>query len=345
MRTDVEPRQSARGGGLPSRIGPLRALLAPFLAGPSAVGGQAVMEGVMMRNKDRLAVAVRKADGGILVETWPWFSLMRRPWLKRPFVRGFPVLVETLVNGVKALNFSATQAVEGEGDGTAELKPWHIALTLVAAVGMALGLFVVAPHLFSLGMKTLGLGGDMEGLSFHLWDGFFKLAMFLGYILAISMVPDIKRVFQYHGAEHKVIWSYETNDDLDPAAARGFSRLHPRCGTAFLLFVLSISILLHAFLVPLILMIYSPGNAVARHAWIVTMKLLLMVPISCMAYELVRFAGRHANNAFCKLLSGPGLMLQLLTTHEPDDGQLEVAAAALKGALGAVAHDATTERI
>ncbi len=305
--------------------------ISPMFAAAPTVGGQAVMEGVMMRDRDHMAVAVRKQDGSIHVEAWPWFSFSHLKWMRRPFLRGFPVLLETLINGIKALNFSASQAIDEE-DG-AEIKPWHLFLTLVVSIGMALGLFVVVPHLFSLGMQALGVGGNVEGLSFHIWDGFFKLAMFLGYIIAISFVPDIRRVFQYHGAEHKVVWSYEKRGRVDVAEARNESRLHPRCGTAFLLFVLSISIVAHAVLVPLILVIHSPENVVLKHAFILVVKLFLVAPISCLAYESIKFAGNHAGNLFCKLFNGPGLMLQMLTTKEPDDSQIEVAAAALEYAV------------
>lgn len=301
-----------------------------------SVGGQAVMEGVMMRNQDRLAIAVRRPGGEIHVESWPWFTLVRAPWLKKPFIRGFPVLIETLVNGIKALNFSANQALIEDEKGEAtneEIKTWHLVLTLAASIGMALGLFVVVPHLFSLGMKTLGAGGDVDGLSFHFWDGFFKLTIFLCYILAISFIPDIRRVFQYHGAEHKVIWRHEKGGSLEPEQAACESRLHPRCGTAFLLFVLSLSIVLHAVLVPLLLAIYSPTNVVLKHSYIVFVKLLLIIPISATAYEAIRFSGRHGDNFLCKILNGPGLLLQLLTTKEPDNAQLEVAVAALRCAL------------
>ncbi len=304
---------------------------APFLASGPTVGGQAVMEGVMMRNRDRLAVAVRKPDGSIQVDSWPWFTLARGEFMRKPFVRGFPVLLETLINGIKALNHSAGVAVEDEEGG--ELKPWHLALTLVVSIGLALGLFVVVPHFFSLGMNALGLGGDVEGLSFHIWDGFFKLAIFLGYIVAISFVPDIRRVFQYHGAEHKVVWSYEKYGTSSPDKARLESRLHPRCGTAFLLFVLSISIVLHAVLVPGILALYAPALPALKHAYILAVKLLLIVPISAVAYECIKFAGKHADNFFCRLLNTPGLLLQQLTTKEPADDQLEVAAAALDHAM------------
>ncbi len=289
------------------------------------------MEGVMIRSKDRLAIAVRKPDGTIEVQTRPWFSLTGSKWLRKPFIRGFPVLLETLVNGVSALNFSAQKALE---EDEAELKPWALVLTMAASIGFALALFVVVPHLFSLLMKAWGLSGDVEKLSFHAWDGLFKLLVFIGYIVAISFVPDIRRVFQYHGAEHKAIWAYESGAALSPDAARGYSRLHPRCGTAFLLFVLAVSIALYAFLVPLLLTWYAPEGAVVKQVYIVVLKLFLMVPVSCVAFEMIKFAGKFHENIFCRALSGPGLFMQLLTTHEPDDSQIEVAIAALKGALG-----------
>lgn len=306
----------------------VRALCAAALS--STVGGQAVMEGVMMRKAGRLAVAVRKQNGEIVVETWPWFSLITRfPVLKRPFLRGFPVLVETLYNGIKALNYSAGQAVDEEE----ELKPWHLALTMVAALALALGLFVVLPHAFSYGMELLGLGGDMTSLSFHAWDGLFKLAIFLGYIAAISLVPDIKRVFQYHGAEHKVIWAYESSCAMEPEIILTRSRLHPRCGTAFLLFVLSLSIILHAVLAPPFLALYSPEATLLRHGYIVVVKLFLMVPISAASYELIKYAGKHCDSPLGRFISAPGLLLQRLTTKEPDEAQVEVALTALNAAL------------
>ncbi|MDD3310656.1 DUF1385 domain-containing protein [Pseudodesulfovibrio sp.] len=304
------------------------------LAAPQSVGGQAVIEGVMMRARDTLAIAVRKADGTIVTEVRPWFSLARHPWLKKPFVRGFPVLLETLVNGIKALNFSAMQAAEGDEEG-GELTTWHLVLTMVLALGAALGLFVVLPHFLSVGLELLGLAGDVDSLSFHLWDGCIKMAVFVGYILAISLIPDIRRVFEYHGAEHKVIWTWESGKDLSPDATRFFSRLHPRCGTAFLLFVLVVSILLYAVLVPYLLTWYSPEHFLAKHLYIVGMKLFLMIPVSCIAYEMIKFAGKYSRNVLCKALCWPGLMMQVLTTKEPDDSQIEVAIAALQCAVNA----------
>jgi uncharacterized protein YqhQ len=306
--------------------------LLPLLVASPTVGGQAVMEGVMMRDRERLAIAVRKPGGDILLDVRPWFSLTASKWLKKPLLRGFPVLLETLVNGVKALNYSAQVALEDEEDGV-EMGPWAMGLTLAASIGFALLLFVVTPHLFSLGMRGMGLSGGVEDLSFHVWDGLFKMLMFLGYVAAISYLPDIRRVFEYHGAEHKVIWAYEQGAPLTPEGARGFSRLHPRCGTAFLLFVLAISIVLYAFLVPWLMTFYVPDNSVLKQAYIVVLKLVLMVPVSALAYEVIKLAGKFHTNIVCRLISAPGLFMQMLTTKEPDDAQIEVALAALDGAV------------
>ncbi len=308
-----------------------KSLFSALSAGPT-VGGQAVIEGVMMRAKNRLAIAVRKPDGTILVESRPWFSLTSLPLLKKPFLRGFPVLLETLVNGIKALNFSAMQAAEGE-EGESEIAPWHLVLTMVAALGVALGLFVVLPHALSIVMQWLGLSGDVESLSFNIWDGLYKMLVFVGYIAAISFVPDIRRVFEYHGAEHKVIWAFEQDRNVTVESARGHSRLHPRCGTSFLLFVLAVSIVLYTAIVPQLLKLYKPELFLVKHLYIVGAKLLFMVPISCIAYEIIRFAGKFNTNILCRMLCWPGLVLQMMTTKEPDDSQIEVAMAALKCAV------------
>ena len=298
----------------------------------ATLGGQAVLEGIMMRSKNTLAIAVRKPDGSIVVERRPWFSCTKNPLLKRPFVRGFPILVETMINGVKALNFSAIAT--GEAEAGTEIKGWHLTITLIVAVGFALGLFVVVPHLLSLFISWLSLAGGAESISFHAWDGLFKFMVFIAYIAAIALLPDIRRVFQYHGAEHKVIWAYEQKVELNSFEAAGMSRLHPRCGTTFLLYVLGIAIILHAVLVPMFLLVWSPANPVLKHAVLIAFKLLLMIPISAMAYEAIRASARMGDSFFGRMARGPGLLLQLMTTREPDEAQLQVALVALKEALG-----------
>ncbi len=311
----------------------LRSLLTGIVANTCpVVGGQAVMEGVMMRHQDHYALAVRHADGTIVAERKPWFSLTKHPLLKLRFVRGFPVLLETLVNGIKALNRSAEQAAEGENE---KLETWHIVLTMMIALGMAIVLFVVLPHMLSLVMTWFGLGGDVEALSFHLWDGLFKCAIFVSYIIAISLLPDIRRVFQYHGAEHKVIHTFESGGEVTAYEAMRMSRLHPRCGTTFLLFVICISIVLHAVLVPLMLSLWTPDGNITKHAVTLLFKLLLMIPIASLAYELIHVAARMDDTSFLgRSLRAPGLLLQRLTTYEPQYEQLEVAIVALYEALG-----------
>lgn len=289
------------------------------------------MEGVMMRNGSRYALAVRLPDGSISVETRPWYSLTNSPLLRKPFLRGFPTLVETLVNGIKALNRSAECSAGNEGE---EIKGWHLVLTLIVSLALAIGLFVVVPHVLSIAMNWLGLGGDVNGVSFHIWDGLFKFLIFIGYILSISLLPDIRRVFCYHGAEHKTIHAYESGREVDADSAQLFSRLHPRCGTTFLLFVMSIAILLHTVLVPLFLLVWTPESPVLKHMATIFFKVLLMVPISALSYELIRYAARLGNSVWGRILRAPGMFLQLLTTREPDKGQLEVAVAALAGATG-----------
>ncbi|MDL2266900.1 DUF1385 domain-containing protein [Desulfovibrio sp. OttesenSCG-928-G15] len=305
------------------------------------------MEGIMMRNGDVLALAVRKPDASIVAVTRPWATLFKSELARLRWVRGFPVLIETMINGIKALNLSAELAAEAEGE---PIKPWQLAVTLAIAVGLAMLLFVVVPHLLTIGLNMLSISGGVEGLSFHLWDGLLKFAMFIGYIACISFVPDIRRVFEYHGAEHKTIAAYENGENpVSTVSARKYSRLHPRCGTTFLLFVLSISILLHALTVPLLMLIWTPENVVLKHGAIIVFKLLLMAPISAIAYEAIRSAAKLENPVLGAALRGPGLLLQTMTTREPDDAQLEVGLVALKEALGehadAIISTPTYERL
>jgi len=296
------------------------------------VGGQAVMEGILMRNGASYALAVRRPSGAISVEKRNWRTVGPKGIRSKKFLRGFPILVETLSNGIRALNRSADLSCGG--DDEKPMGRMETALTLLFALVMAVVLFVAAPHALALGMQWLGLGGGMEGFTFHVWDGLYKFLMFIGYIAAISLLPDIRRVFQYHGAEHKTIHAFEAGGMVTVATAREGSRLHPRCGTTFLLFVLSLAIILHAVLVPLLLMVWHPASAPLRHAGIVLFKILLIVPVSSMAYELIRWSAVLEDGFWARMLRAPGLFLQYLTTREPDDAQLEVAVAALREALG-----------
>lgn len=295
------------------------------------VGGQAVIEGVMMKAPRRLCVAVRRPSGAIVVKNDPFTPLSARyPFLAWPFMRGPVMLGETLVHGLKALSFSANQALEEEDT---QMGSWALSLTMLAAIGLGMGLFVALPHLLSLWLGRLAPHGfDETSLWFHLCDGVIKVAIFVGYLWLISLMRDIQRVFQYHGAEHKSIYCFEAGQELTVANARAFSRLHPRCGTAFLLVVLAVSIVVFAAIFPFLPRLAE--NRVLNQVAQIGLKMLLMLPIAGISYEVIRQAGKRGGKGFWGVMLWPGLQMQRLTTREPDDDQIEIALAALRAAVG-----------
>ncbi|MBE3586806.1 Uncharacterized conserved protein YqhQ [Desulfofundulus australicus DSM 11792] len=278
-------------------------------------GGQAVIEGVMMRGPALRAVAVRRPDATLVLDTRPVGSLAARvPLLKWPFIRGVVVLVESLVMGLEALSFSASQAVEEEE----ELTTRDIILTLAVALALGIFLFVVLPA----GLAHL-LAGFLRGPFLqNLVEGVIRLGVFLLYVVSIGMLPDIRRVFQYHGAEHKVINAYEAGDELVVSRVQQYSTFHPRCGTSFILIVLVVSIFLFSLL----------GEQVLW--WRVTSRILLLPLLAGVSYELLKLSARYPRFFLCRLFIIPGRWLQGLTTREPDDDQVEVAIAALGAVLG-----------
>jgi len=299
------------------------------------IGGQAVIEGVMMRRQAVCSVAVRKPSGQVVVRRDRWRTLTGRfPWMKWPMVRGPVFLVEALVNGMRALSYSANQALEEE-ESQAEkgLSTWAIALTMILAVGLAVGLFVVLPHVLTIIFgKLTGSGLSVKSAWFHLVDGVIKVIFFVAYIWIISLMRDIRRVFMYHGAEHKCVHAQEAGRELTIENIRPFSRLHPRCGTAFILFVLLISLFLFSAVFP-ILPQPIEREGVAAHAFYIVLKIFLMIPIAGVAYELIRMSGKHLDNPLVKAIVCPGLWMQRLTTKEPTDEMIEVAVVALKSTL------------
>ncbi len=295
------------------------------------VGGQAVIGGVLMRNGGISSLAVRQPSGKITVECKGWRTVGSKRLHSMRFIRGFPILVETLVNGIRALNRSA----ELSSDGSEEhMTQWQIISTLLIAFGLVVLFFVAAPHILACGMEYLGMGGGMKSFTFHAWDGIFKFLIFFAYLACISFLPDIRSVFQYHGAEHKSIHAFEQPGNVTLEKARSASRLHPRCGTTFMLFVLCTAIALHSVLVPALLLAWDPSSVWLSHIAVLIFKIALIVPVSAFAYELIRASASMKKGMLRTLLSGPGLLLQLLTTREPEDSHLEVALAALRGALG-----------
>ena len=278
------------------------------------VGGQAVIEGVMMRGTDKVAVAMRQPNGEIVVDVNPVNSLRDKyPILKKPLLRGVIALFESLYDGMKALAYSA----QVSGDEDEQLTGKEMAMTIATSVALAIGLFIVIP---TWSMRFLhALTGDPMLL--NLAEGVLRMAIFLSYIAAISSMKDIQRVFQYHGAEHKTIYTYEAGLPLVVENVRPFSTLHPRCGTNFLMIVMLISMFIFTFL--------GWPSLLER----IASRIVLMPVIAGVSYELIRFAGAHADNRLVHMAIMPGLLLQKLTTRQPDDSQIEVAIASLKAVL------------
>lgn len=278
------------------------------------VGGQAVIEGVMMRGKTHVSVAVRQPDGEISVDVRPVNSISDRyPILKKPFLRGVVSLVESLVMGMKALAYSA----QVSGDEDEKLDSKEMALTIAVSAGLAILLFIVIPT-WSMRFLT---GITQDHMALNLAEGVLRMAIFLAYIAAISSMKDIQRVFQYHGAEHKTIYTYEAGLPLKVENVRPFSTLHPRCGTNFLMIVMLISMFIFTFL--------GWPSLLER----IASRIILMPVIAGVSYELIRYAGAHTDNPLVRIAITPGLLLQKLTTRQPDDSQIEVAIASLKAVV------------
>ncbi|MEW6274996.1 MAG: DUF1385 domain-containing protein [Bacillota bacterium] len=278
-------------------------------------GGQAVIEGVMMRGPQAWAVAVRRSDQTIALDLNPLNSVLdRAPFLKWPFLRGVAVLGESLVIGIKALTYSAEQAA-GEEE---EIKGWEMGLTLLAALALAVFLFVVIPT----GITHYLAAGVSGSLAQNVIEGILRLAVFLGYVLVIGRLPDIKRVFEYHGAEHKVINAYEAKETLTVKNVQKYSTFHPRCGTSFLLIVLVFSIFLFSLL--------PAGSALW---WRIASRILILPVLAGLAYEMLKLSARYPGFVLSRLFIIPGRWLQGLTTGQPGDDQVEVAIRALTAVL------------
>ena len=312
------------------------------------VGGQAVIEGVMMRSPNSFAVSVRTPEGGIVIREDRWHSVWKRAkFLRWPIFRGTIVLIEALWNGISSLSFSAKWAgleddddkdkkqkekceVDGDPDKAEPEQPISdLALfaTIVFSFGLALALFVALPHALS---ALLGL--DPEGWAFHAVDGVLKLVILVAYVWGISFIPDIKRVFQYHGAEHMSIFAYENDLPLTVENAKKFKTFHPRCGTSFLFLVLAVSFLVFIAIFPLLPKLPEMSK-VLRHIIYIGIKIPMMLPIAGISYELVKLAGKYGKNPVMRFVSMPGLALQRITTSPPSDDQLEVALLSLKKCL------------
>jgi len=278
-------------------------------------GGQAVIEGVMMRGRQKVAIAVRKPDNKILIEERLVTSVTQKlPFLKWPLLRGTVMLFESLILGVQALVFSASQAAEGEGQ---ELSSREVALSVGLAMFLGILLFVVAPTAIArllYGFSTLFV---------NIGEGILRIVIFLLYIVGISRIKEIQRVFQYHGAEHKAINAFEAGEELTVENARRYSQLHPRCGTSFLLIVMVIMILIFGLL--------GKPSLLVR----IVSRIVLLPVVAGLSYEVLKLSGKYCHTWLMKIIIAPGMWLQRLTTREASDSQIEVALQALRAVLPA----------
>jgi len=298
----------------------------------ATVGGQAVLEGVMMRGPGNWAVAVRTPSGSIAQVSRTIDSAMGRHWaLRLPIVRGVMALGESLAIGFRALAISANYAAQDEdADGEeveTELSRGALIFAFAIAIGFAVMLFKVTPALITDWLPIRSTGW------FVIVEGAIRVTIFVLYLGLISLLPDLRRVFQYHAAEHKAINAYEAGEELEPEIVQRYSLIHPRCGTAFLLWVMVIAVFVFAFF--------------GRPAWywLVATRILLLPLIAGLAYELIRFAGRHQRNRVLMTILAPGLWLQRLTTREPSLDQLEVSIRALQEVLHQEESRASDSRI
>ncbi|MGZ8794431.1 MAG: DUF1385 domain-containing protein [Gaiellaceae bacterium] len=298
------------------------------------VGGQAVLEGVMMRGASNWAVAVRKPDGDIVEVHQPIKSPMaRHPIFRLPVIRGVVALGESLAIGFRALAISANYAAaaeskegeEGEEVST-ELTRAQLIFAFAIAIGFAVLLFKVSPALIT---DWIGIQAGW----FVIVEGGIRVTIFVLYLSLISLFQDLRRVFQYHAAEHKAINAYEAGEELKPEIVQRFSQIHPRCGTAFLLWVMVIAIFVFAFF----------GRP--HWYWLIATRILLLPVIAGIAYELIRFAGKHQHNRILMSLLAPGMWLQRLTTREPSLDQIEVSIRALKEVLLLETNDPNERKV
>lgn len=294
------------------------------------VGGQAVVEGVMMRGPKAIATAVRKHDGSIVYKKIE-LTEKNNKWFKIPFIRGVFALFDAMVVGTKELIFASNQA----GLEEEKLNDSQITWTVTGSILLGVAIFMVLPSYIG------GFIFKEKTVMANILEAIVKLVFFLGYIWGISFFKDIKRVFEYHGAEHKSIINYEEGTELTPENAKKCTRFHPRCGTSFLLLVMFISILVFS-VVDLLFGVTRENSGMVMFLIYKLITRVLFVPVVAgISYELQRWTSYHLNNGFAKIIAKPGMWLQKITTSEPDESQLEVAIVALNVALGKEVTNAT----
>ncbi|MTV26055.1 DUF1385 domain-containing protein [Nitriliruptoraceae bacterium ZYF776] len=309
--------------------------VAPPEAAGHYYGGQAVLEGVMMRGADRWAVAVRRPDGELWLECHPVSDLpRRRPWLTRPLVRGCYALVDSLAIGMKALGVAADQAFEDDAADDDEGSGVAMGASMALAAVLFVGVFIFLPSAGTKGVDRLVGGVLGDGVWFHLVESVVRIGIFLGYLWSISLLADIRRVFQYHGAEHKTIAAWEHGEVLDPDGVDRHSTLHVRCGTNFLILVMLLATVVYTLggvLVPPPADVGFLGGVVYH----VLLRVVLLPVVAGLAYEGLRLGAAHGDHLLVRALMKPGLWLQLITTKPPTRDQIEVAIRAFEAVVPA----------
>ncbi len=300
---------------------------------PIQVGGQAVLEGVMMRAKGMIATAVRRANGDIVIKKQPFTSVIEKyPKLNTPIVRGAIGLIEMMYIGISTLNYSAEIAMEDEAEKNNTPKKEKkaqtklaLTLTLIISLAAGIGIFFFLP-LFT---ATQFFDVAQKPLEFNLVAGAIRIIILIVYLFAISKMKDVHRLFQYHGAEHKAVFAFEQNAQLVPSEAIKYTRFHPRCGTSFVLQVMLIAIFLFAIMDTILLLFISKITLPIRFATHIP-----FIPVlGGISYEFLKYSAKHSNSAIGKIFVAPGLWLQKITTEEPDESMMEVSLAAIKAAL------------
>ena len=281
-------------------------------------GGQAVIEGVMIRGQKNMVTVVRKPDGEMVIDKQP-LSTLYTGWMRStPLIRGIIVLIESLVFGIQTLTYSANVAM---GEESKKESGWWIWAVMAFSMVFAVALFFLAPLFL-----TKWIGIQTSSILFSLVEGIIRLAMFLIYLRLVSLMPDIKRVFAFHGAEHKAVNGYEGGAPLEPEAIKKYSKAHVRCGGSFLFVVLIIAIIVFSIV----------SFFIGKALWLIVLSRIVLVPvIAALGYEFIHFGANHVDNIIIKILLSPGLWLQSMTTREPDDEQLKVGIMAMKTALEA----------
>jgi len=310
------------------------------------IGGQAVIEGVMMRSPERIATAVRRANGNIELKIQEFKSLIQRnKWLNIPIIRGAITLIEVMILGIKHLNYSADIAMKDaeemelakkaksknkkKSKNTDKSKGMST-FTAITTVSFALLIGIALFFAFPLFVTTHLFNIEKEAFAFNLVAGAIRIALFLIYIYLISLLKDVKQLFRYHGAEHKTIYAFESGEELTVENARRFTTLHPRCGTSFLVMVMLISLIFFSLLDSFIILFHGNITLLIRLA----SHLPLIPLVGGLSYEAIKASAKNPDQTMVKTLIAPGLCLQRITTQEPDDGMLEIAIVALKAARG-----------